>query len=89
MYYIHSICILAPGANVSADLIFHPLHVLNVFIFFINTSVNKWMKFRFKWTSFTNPEEEPSVTKDPDVDQVAFLVAVALWLMEHAHMVNS
>ena len=29
------------------------------------------------------------MTKDPDVDQVAFLVAVALWLMEHAHMVNS
>lgn len=45
------------------------------------------MKFRFKWTSFTNPEEEPSVSKDSDVDQVAFLVAVALWLMEHAHMV--
>ena len=44
-------------------------------------------KLKFKWTSFTNPEEEPSVSKDPDADQVAFLVAVSLWLMEHAHMV--
>ena len=44
-------------------------------------------KFRFKWTSFTNPEVEASVSKDPDVDQVSFLVAVALWLMEHSHMV--
>jgi hypothetical protein len=29
------------------------------------------------------------VSKDSDVDQVAFLVAVSLWLMEHAHMVIS
>lgn len=45
--------------------------------------------FRFKWTSFTNPEEEVAVSKDPDVDQVSFLVAVSLWLMGHAHMVIS
>ena len=29
------------------------------------------------------------MSKDSDVDQVAFLVAVSLWLMEHAHMVIS
>ena len=27
------------------------------------------------------------MSKDPDVDHVSFLVAVALWLMEHSHMV--
>ncbi|CAB4030517.1 Hypothetical predicted protein [Paramuricea clavata] len=45
------------------------------------------LKLKFKWTNFTNPEEEQSVSKDSDVDQVAFLVAVSLWLVEHAHMV--
>ena len=44
-------------------------------------------KSRFKWTSFTNPEEEACTSKDSDVDQVSFLVAVSLWLIEHAHLV--
>ncbi|XP_028394731.1 BRO1 domain-containing protein BROX-like [Dendronephthya gigantea] len=45
------------------------------------------LKLKFKWTSFTNPEEEASTSKDSDFDQVSFLVAVSLWLIEHAHLV--
>ncbi|XP_046844498.1 BRO1 domain-containing protein BROX-like isoform X2 [Xenia sp. Carnegie-2017] len=43
-------------------------------------------KLKFKWTSFIHPDEEMFVSKDSDVDHVAFLVAVSLWLMEHAQM---
>ena len=39
MFFIHGICILAPGANVSANMIFHPALGFNVSVLGFNDSL--------------------------------------------------